>query len=136
MSGVDGADHFQDLPYTGECTSSLRNDTSRFNPTRRAAETPCAKVRSDPTFPTQSKAGGANASRLAQAAGVSFAVWANWAVNQPRKDRSKIVANWMLSRRQVSTIDTIAATRGPASLLPMWIQFLRLCKALHRTRWS
>jgi hypothetical protein len=28
------------------------------------------------------------------------------------------------SRRQVSTIETIAATYGPASSLPMWIQFL------------
>ena len=30
----------------------------------------------------------------------------------------------------------IAATRGPASLLPMWIQFLLLCKSLHnRKNW-
>ena len=30
----------------------------------------------------------------------------------------------------------MAATRGPASLLPRWIQFLRLCKDLHnRKNW-
>jgi hypothetical protein len=40
----------------------------------------------------------------------------------------------MLSRRQDSTIDTIAATRGPASLLPMWIQFLRLWKSSHKRK--
>jgi len=28
----------------------------------------------------------------------------------------------------------MAATRGPASLLPMWIQFLRLWKAFHKRR--
>jgi hypothetical protein len=42
----------------------------------------------------------------------------------------------MFSLRQLSTIDTIAATRGPASSLPMWIQFLRLCKDLHKRRYD
>ena len=28
----------------------------------------------------------------------------------------------------------IAATRGPASLLPMWIQFLRLWKSFHKRK--
>jgi hypothetical protein len=42
----------------------------------------------------------------------------------------------MLSRRQVSMIETMAATRGPASSLPMWIQFLRLCKHLHKRNYE
>jgi hypothetical protein len=31
----------------------------------------------------------------------------------------------IFNRRQVSTIERIAAMRGPASWLPKWIQFLR-----------
>ena len=40
----------------------------------------------------------------------------------------------MLSRRQVSITETIAATRGPACSLPMWIQLRRLCKDLHKRK--
>jgi hypothetical protein len=39
---------------------------------------------------------------------------------EPRQSRTGI-----LSHRQVATTEMIAATRGPASLLPTWIQFLR-----------
>jgi len=39
-------------------------------------------------------------------------------------------------RRQVSTIERMLATRGPASLLPMWIQFFLLCTCVHnRKNW-
>ena len=38
--------------------------------------------------------------------------------------------------RHVSTIEMMAATRGPACSLPTWIQFLRLWKAFHnRKNW-
>jgi len=37
----------------------------------------------------------------------------------------------ILSRRQLSTTERIAATRGPACWLPMWIQFFLLCEDLH-----
>ena len=35
------------------------------------------------------------------------------------------------SRRQLSTMDRMAATFGPACWLPTWIQFLRLWKYFH-----
>jgi len=38
----------------------------------------------------------------------------------------------MFSRLQLSTIEMIAATRGPACGLPMWIQFFRLWKDFQR----
>lgn len=37
-------------------------------------------------------------------------------------------------RRQVWTIERMLATRGPASLLPRWIQFLRLCTCGHKRK--
>jgi len=63
--------------------------------------------------------------RLAQAAGVSSAVWLIGRSANPDRIEIRYLRRGMLSRRHVATIDTIAATRGPASLLPMWIQFLR-----------
>jgi hypothetical protein len=55
---------------------------------------------------------------------------------KPDKIELRQARTGILSRRQVSTIETIATTRGPASLLPMWIQFLRLCKSLHKRNYE
>ena len=38
--------------------------------------------------------------------------------------------------RHVSTIEMMAATRGPACSLPTWIQFLRLWKAFHNRNYE
>jgi hypothetical protein len=49
---------------------------------------------------------------------------------------AKMVANRDFSRRQVSTTETMAATHGPASSLPISIQFLLLWRDLHnRKNW-
>ena len=37
----------------------------------------------------------------------------------------------IFSRRQLSTMDRMAATFGPACWLPMWIQFFRLWIVIH-----
>jgi hypothetical protein len=50
---------------------------------------------------------------------------------KPGKIEQRYSRIGILSRRQVSTTETIAATRGPAFWLPIWIQLRRLCKSLH-----
>ena len=46
----------------------------------------------------------------------------------PGKTPARYPRVGIFSRRQVSTMEAMAATFGPASLLPTWIQFFRLSK--------
>jgi hypothetical protein len=46
----------------------------------------------------------------------------------PGKTPARYPRIGIFSRRQVSTMEAMAATFGPASLLPTWIQFFRLSK--------
>jgi hypothetical protein len=50
---------------------------------------------------------------------------------KPGKIEQRYSRIGILRRRQVSTTETIAATRGPACSLPICIQLWRLCKDLH-----
>ena len=50
----------------------------------------------------------------------------------PGKTPARYPRIGIFSRRQVSTMEAMAATFGPASLLPTWIQFFRLSKYFAR----
>ena len=55
---------------------------------------------------------------------------------KPGKIEQRYSRIGILSRRQVSTTETMAATRGPACSLPMCIQLRRLWKSFHKRRYE
>jgi hypothetical protein len=63
--------------------------------------------------------------RAAQAAGVSSAMRLIGKSPNPGRTEPRWSRTVILRRRQVSITEMIAATRGPASLLPMWILLRR-----------
>ena len=63
--------------------------------------------------------------RASQAAGVSSAIRLIWKLTSPARPKQDSRGSGILNRRQVSTTETIAATRGPACSLPMCIQLWR-----------
>ena len=52
----------------------------------------------------------------------------------PGKLSARYSLTGILSLRQPSTTERIAATRGPACTLPTWFQFFRLCEDLHNPK--
>jgi hypothetical protein len=68
----------------------------------------------------------------ANAAGVSWATLLIERLSRPGSTSSRYCRMGTPSRRQLSTIEKIAATFGPAFSLPIWIQFLRLSKYFDR----
>src|SRR5438270_12963295 len=69
--------------------------------------------------------GGGGYLRAAQDRGVSSATRWTGKSASPGNTEARYSRTGSTKRRQVSTMDRMFATRGPASLLPMWIQFLR-----------
>src|ERR1700688_5298766 len=74
--------------------------------------------------------------RANHAAGVSSLTRFAGKFSKPGSTTLRYSRTGICSLRQVSTIEIMAATRGPACSLPTWIQFLRLWKAFHnRKNW-
>ena len=71
--------------------------------------------------------------RAAQAAGVSSGNRCVGVLAKPGSTADRYSRTGIVSRRQVSMMERIAATFGPACGLPTWIQFLRkYCQMLKR----
>ena len=74
--------------------------------------------------------------RASQEAGVSSAIRLMGKFGKPGKMEQRYSRIGIFSRRQVSTTETIAATRGPACSLPMCIQLRRLWKNFDKRRYE
>jgi hypothetical protein len=71
----------------------------------------------------------------ANAAGVSWATLLIERLSRPGSTSSRYCRTGTPSRRQLSTIEKMAATFGPAFSLPIWIQLRRLSKYFDRRRY-
>jgi len=72
--------------------------------------------------------------RANHATGVSSLTRLAGKFSKPGSTTLRYSRTGICSLRHVSTIEMMAATRGPACSLPTWIQFLRLWKDFHKKK--